>query len=142
MLKINATQSDDYFIVGLDSNNKPGIVLLDGQANDVVSSDPSTVVLTPDATPRKTTADFNLTLADGTVVLVPAGTATISSGKVAAAQPPAQVNAPITVTSHLHNADGSPVLDGSGVAIPDLTDTVTIVPGLLAKEGLLFGTPA
>jgi hypothetical protein len=138
MLKMNATKTDDYFIVGLDDSGKPGIGLQAGQTCSVVSADPATVVITPDATPRATTADF--TLPDGT--LVPAGTQAIASGKVAAANPVAQPNVPINVAAHLANADGTPVLDDTNVAVPDQVDTVTIVPNLLKSEGILFGTPA
>jgi hypothetical protein len=138
MLKMNPSQSDRYFLVGLDAAGKPGVILLDGQSNLVTSSDPSTVVVTPDASPAPT--DVAYTLPDGT--LVPAGTATLASGTVKAASPPAQENVAITITSHLQNADGSPVNDDTGAPIADVSDTVTIVPGLLHKEGFLFGTPA
>lgn len=137
MLKMNATKSDDYFMVGLDDSEKP-IGLQPGQTCVVTSADPATVIITPDATPRATLVD--MTLPDGT--LVPAGTQALASGKVKAASPVAQPNVPINITAHLANADGTPVLDDTGTEVPDVTDTVTIVPNLLKSEGMLFGTPA
>jgi hypothetical protein len=138
MLKIGLKQSDDFFVVGFDDANNPGVALLAGQVVTVTSADPSTVVIAQDASPRPTTADFTA----GNGVVVPAGTVTQASGKVSAAQPPAQENVPVTVTSHIANADGSAVVDDTGAPIADISDTVEVIPALLKSEGILFGTPA
>src|SRR5208282_4748744 len=111
-LILGQNQTDKYFIIGLDDAGAPGIQLLAGQQCNVVSSDPLTVVITPDATPLPTDAAY--TLLDG--VAVPAGTATLASGTVSIAKPPAQVGVAINVTATLTNADGSPVLDDTGTA--------------------------
>ena len=137
-LKINGSQSDSIFIVGLDDNNVPGDQLQPGQTSTLTSGDPATFVVTQDAAPRPTDKDY--TLADGTVV--PAGTATLASATIKAAASPAQPNVPINITNHLANADGTPVLDDTGAAIADDVDTATLVPNLVKKVGMLFGTPA
>jgi hypothetical protein len=136
-LSMGVGLTDDYFVVGQTDSGAPGVQLLAGQVALVTSADPATVVITPDTTVRATTVPF--TLADGTAV--PAGTACLASGKVGSPAVPAQPSVPITITVHLANTDGSPILDDTGAAIADLTDTVTIVPGLLKKDGVLFGTP-
>jgi len=135
-LKMNGSQSDDIFIVGLDDANKPGDQLQPGQTSTITSADPATWVITQDAVPRPTDKDY--TLDDGTVV--PAGTATLASAKIKAAASPAQVNVPINITNHLANADGTPVLDDTGAPIADDVDTATLVPNLVKKVGMLFGT--
>jgi hypothetical protein len=111
--------TDDYFIVGSDALGVDGAVLATGQTISVVSSDPATVIITPDATPRANPTD---------------GSACVASGKVSSAQPPAKPNTAVNVTASIANADAS--------AGPSITDTVTITPGALASVGELFGTPA
>jgi hypothetical protein len=142
-LTIGATTApDDYFVVGRNDDGSPGAQLQPGQTATVTRADPATVVVTPDGTARVTSADF--AFADGTAV--PAGTQSIASGKVSAATSPAQPGVAIVVTSHLANADGTPVMDDETppVAVPDVTDTVTVQvsPKLLRSEGILFGVPA
>ena len=106
------------------------MALLPGQVVTVTSADPATVVITADATARATVGAAGAT----------DGTATLASGKVAAASAPAQPGVPINVTASIKNADGSPVLDDTGAAIADQVDTVTIQPNLLKAIGELFGT--
>ena len=138
-LKMNATQSDDIFIVGLGDDNKPDL-LQKGQTSTITSADPATWVIAQDAVGSERPTDKAYTLPDGT--LIPAGTATIASAKIKAAASPAQPNVPINITNHLANADGTPVLDDTGAAIADDVDTATLVPNLVKKVGMLFGTPA
>jgi hypothetical protein len=135
-LRMSATQTDKVFIVGLDDNNNPGVVLLPGQVVTVTPGD-TTVIVKADASPLPTDADYKL--ADGT--LIPKGTATQFSGTISFASTAAP-NAAVTVTESIKNADGTPVKDDTGAVIADLVDTVTMVPGLLKKEGELFGIPA
>jgi hypothetical protein len=47
----------------------------------------------------------------------------------------------VVVTAFVTNAAGAPVLDEFDVAVPNMVDTVTIVPDLQKTEGVLFGTP-
>jgi hypothetical protein len=136
-LKMPVGKNDDFFIVGFGDDGKPGIGLQAGQTCTVSSADPNTVVIAQDATPRPTTADF--VAANGTPV--PAGTATIASGKVSDGPSPV-LKTPVVVTSHLANADGSAVLDDTNQPVADVTDTVEVDPNLLKSEGILFGTPA
>lgn len=136
MLKLPAGKTDSYFVIGKDDDGKVGIGLQPGQIATITSEDPATVSISPDTLPGLTSED--LTEADGTVV--PAGTMSIASGKVVGAAAPAQPNVAINVTCKLTNADGTPVLDDENNPIPDLVDTVTVVPGLLKSEGFLFGS--
>lgn len=135
-LQMSAGQTDKVFIVGLSKSGKPGVKLLTGQVVTVTPEN-ATVIITPDASPLPTDADY--ALADGTPV--PAGTATQFSGTVSL-DPTAIDNAPVNVTSSIKNADGSPVLNNEKQPIADLVDSVTQVPGLLESEGELFGVPA
>jgi hypothetical protein len=137
-LRIGTAQVDDWFAIGRADDGTPGVPLLDTQVATATSADPLTVIIGKDAITRNTQVAG--TLADGTVV--PPGTVTQASGKVSAAKPPAQVNVPINVTLHLANTDGTPVLDDTGAPIADVVDTVTVVPGLVKSEGMLFGAPA
>ncbi len=138
-LKMSLKQTDKVFIVGQDDSGAPGVPLLPGQVVTLKPAD-ATVVITPDATPVATDADYKL--ADGT--LVPKGTATQFSGLVAFGPNPV-LNAAVNVVLSIKNADGTPVKDDTGAAIADETDTVTLVAaplGQLKKEGELFGVPA
>jgi hypothetical protein len=138
-LKMSLKQTDKVFIVGQDDSGAPGVALLPGQVVTVTPAD-ATVVITPDASPAATDADYNL--ADGT--LVPKGTATQFSGLVAFGANPV-VGAAVNVVLSIKNTDGSAVNDDTGAAITDQTDTVTLVAaplGQLKKEGELFGVPA
>jgi hypothetical protein len=129
-LKLSPTNSDTFFIIGKDDSGNPGVALLPGQSVSVTSADPSTVVITMDSPAKPTLGAAG----------VPDGTLTLASGTVKAASPVAQMNVAINVTAHIANADGNPVLDDSGVAIPDQVDTVTIQANLLKSIGELFGT--
>ena len=137
-LKMNGTQSDDIFIVGLGDDNKPDL-LQPGQTSTLTSADPANWVLTQDAVGSERPTDKDYTLPDGT--LIPAGTKTIASAKIKAAAG-ASSTAPVNITNHLANADGTPVLDDTGTAVADDVDTATLVPNLVKKVGMLFGTPA
>ena len=110
---------DQYFVVGL-RGGKPGAPLAAGSTVAVVSADPATILITPDATAQPTKG----------VTGVPDGTATLASGLVADAGS-ANVNVPINVTATETKADGT-----TGLTV---TDTVTIVPGLADAIGELFG---
>lgn len=134
-LRMGAKQTDKYFIVGLDKDGN-GVPLEAGQTCTVTSADQNAVAVTPDTPSLPTDADYRL--ADGTAV--PKGTVTQGSGTVAFG-PGAKASVPVVVTSHLANADGSPILDELGAPIGDKSDTVTLAPNLVAKEGELFGTP-
>jgi len=119
-LNLSSDMSDDFFVSAQDNHGISGASLPTGAVVTVSSGDPNSVVITQDATPRN----------------APDGSASIASGKVAAAPSVAQPGVAITITSHIANADGS------ASSIPDATDTVTIVAGTAVKEGILFGTPA
>ena len=117
-LKMNPNQTDDYYVVA----DAP---LESTESLSVVSADPNTVVLTPDATVRNNPnppAD-------------PSETFTIGSGKVAAGPAPV-FKTPITCTAT--------VTDSAGGAVPDpQSDTCEIDPNIPTKIGFLFGpTPA
>lgn len=118
-LKLSSDQTDDFFVVAEDAHGIEGANVPAGSVVTVTSADPNSVVITQDATPRN----------------APDGSVSIASGKVAPAATVAQPNVAINVTSHIANADGS------ASSIPDAVDTVTIVPGVAVKEGVLFGTP-
>ena len=138
-LSMSLKQTDKVFIVGQDDSGAPGVPLLPTQVVTVTPAD-GTVVITKDATSLPTDAAY--TLADGTAV--PAGTATQFSGTVAFGPNPV-LNAPVNVVLSIKNADGTPVLDDTGVAIADETDTVTLITaplGQLKEEGKLFGKAA
>src|ERR1700730_7485750 len=138
-LSMSLKATDKVFIVGLDDNDDPGVPLLPTQVVTVTPAD-GTVVITKDATPLPTDADYKL--ADGTVV--PKGTVTQFSGIVAFGPNPV-LNAAVNVVRSIKNTDGTPVLDDTGAVIADTSDTVTLIPaplGVLKKEGELFGTPA
>jgi hypothetical protein len=139
-IKLGIKATDKYFVIGIDDAGNVGTALLAGQKASVVSADPATIVTVDDPTAQPT--DSALVLADGTAV--PQGTATQLSGTISVATTPAQPNVAVNVTLHLQNADGTPVLDSKGAAIPDVVDTATFVPSLpaLAKEGLLFDPTA
>jgi len=135
MLKLPAGKSDAYFVVGFNDDGSVGAQLQSGQIATVTSDDPNTASISPDSTALVTDEDF--TTASGEDV--PTGTQSIASGKVSGLAKPAQPNVPINVTCTLTNADGTPVVDDSGAPVPPITDTVTVVPGLLKAEGILFG---
>jgi hypothetical protein len=138
-LSMSLKQTDRVFIVGQDDSGAPGVPLLSTQVVTLTPAD-GTVVITKDATPLPTDADYKL--ADGTAV--PKGTVTQFSGVVAFGPNPV-LNAAVSVVRSIKNTDGTPVLDDTGVAIADTTDTVTLIAaplGVLKKEGELFGTPA
>lgn len=126
MLTMPDNQSVDYFISAKDDHGLSGASLLAGQTVSVTSADPATVVLTADATPRN----------------APDGTVSIASGKAASANPVAQPNVPITITSHISNGDGTPGTAADGTTIADASDTITIAPGTVETIGELFGVPA
>jgi hypothetical protein len=137
-LSMSLKATDKVFIVGLDDNEAPGVLLLPGQAVTITPAD-ATVVITPDAASVATDEDFKL--GDGT--LVPKGTATQFSATVSFA-PNAVLNAAVNVVLSIKNADGSPVNDDANAPIADQTDTVTLVAaplGQLKKEGMLFAVP-
>ena len=116
--------SDEFYIYGTAPTL--GALLGPGQTISVVSADPNTVVLTPDATPKPVAA------ADATAA-VPAGTPTILSGVVSASVSPAQPNVAIICTATVLNSDGS--------TAETLTDTVTVSPQAASAIGVLFGAP-
>lgn len=111
---------DTYSIVG----TAPflGALLAAGQTLNVISADPATVVITPDATAQPTPA--------GTAG-APVGTPAIGSGTVTAASSPAQPNVAIAITATVVNPDGS--------AAETISDTVTVSPGAATAIGELFG---
>ena len=125
-LQLPDNKTFDYFISAIDDHGLDGAALAAGQTDTVSSSDPN-IVLTPDAVGSERPA--------------PDGTASIASGKGATANP-VTVRTPITITSHIANADGTPGTDPAGAPIPDASDTVTIVAGLANTQGVLFGVPA
>ena len=120
-LSLPDTMQDTYVIVGKDAMGVLGAQLAAGQTLSVVSSDPATVLVTPDASPAPTSGDPG----------VPDGTPTVGSGSVKSANPPAQPNVAITVTATVTNADGS--------VAETVSDTVTITPGVATSVGELFG---
>ena len=123
-LQLPDNQGFDYFISAVDDHGLDGAALAAGQTDTVSSSDPNIVLV-----------------ADTTLRPAPDGTASIASGKGSTANPVTN-RAAITITSHIANADGTPGTNPAGVAIPDASDTVSIVAGLAATQGMLFGVPA
>jgi hypothetical protein len=117
--------TDNFYIFG----TAPflGALLGPGQTISVVSADPATVILTPDATPVPVRA------VDASTA-VPAGTPTMLSGVVSAPTPPAQPNVAITCTVTVLNSDGT--------TAETLTDTVTVSPTAATAIGDLFGVAA
>jgi hypothetical protein len=113
---------DTFYILG----TAPflGALLGPGQTISVVSDDPATVLLTPDASPKPVSA------ADATSD-VPAGTPSILSGVVSSPAAPAKPNVAIPVTATVLNADGS--------TAETLSDTVTVSPQAATAIGDLFG---
>ncbi len=119
----------DYFVSAKDDHGLSGASLVTGQTVAVSSADPATVVLTADTTVRN----------------APDGSVCIASGKAASANPVAQPNVAINITSHISNADGTAgTVDGTptGAPIADAVDSITIAPGSVATIGELFGVPA
>jgi hypothetical protein len=106
---------DTFFIIGTDPAGVQGSPLAPGQTVAVVSADPATVIVTLDASPKTATN----------------GLASVASGIIASAQPPAQPNVAITLTATVSNADAS--------VAETITDTVTVTPGAASKIGVLFG---
>jgi hypothetical protein len=123
-LQLPDNQTFDYFISAVDDHGLDGATLAAGQTDTVSSSDPNIVLV-----------------ADTTLRPAPDGTASVASGKGSTANPVTN-RAAITITSHIANADGTPGTNPAGAAIPDASDTVSIVAGLAATQGMLFGVPA
>lgn len=121
-LTLPVGDQDTFYILG----TAPflGALLGPGQTISVLSADPNTVTLTPDATARPVAA------ADATTA-VPAGTPSILSGIVSSPASPAQPGVPISVTATVSNVDGT-----TGET---LTDTVTVSPQAATAIGDLFG---
>jgi hypothetical protein len=119
------TTGEKYFIIGADASGLTGAQLAPGQTISVVSADPNTVAITPDAMPGVDNE----------------GVQSVASGGVAAGPSPV-LNSPINVTATVSNADGS--------VAESVVDTVTItaaVPGVAVSIGELFeqlvaGVPA
>ena len=128
-MPLNLPDDDEapYFIVGQNAKKAWGASLGSGQTITVVSADPATVGVTPDATPQPTPSE--LKMPDGTTI--PAGTPTVASGMVSSAAVPASPNQAITITATVNNADGS--------AAESISDTVSVVPGAAVAIGELFG---
>lgn len=101
-----------------------GALLGSGQTIAVVSADPNSVILTPDAT-AKPVAQADATSA------VPAGTPTIMSLVVSGPASPAQPNVAISCTATVLNADGT--------TAETLVDTVTMSSTAATAIGDLFG---
>ncbi len=120
-MPLNIPDNDkfDIFISAIDDHGLDGATLAPGQTDAVTASDP-TIIITPDG---------------GGFRPAPDGTPSIFSGVGSVANPVTN-RGPITITSHISNADGS----DSG--IPDASDTVTVVGGLAVSQGILFGVPA
>jgi hypothetical protein len=123
-LQLPDNKSFAYYISAVDDHGLDGATLAAGQTDAVTSSDPN-IVLTPDASPLP----------------APDGTTSCASGKGTTANPVTN-RGPITITSHIANADGTPGTNPAGAPIPDASDTVTIVAGLANTQGVLFGVPA
>jgi hypothetical protein len=121
-LTLPVGDSDNFYLFGTAPTM--GALLGPGQTISVVSADPATVILTPDATPVPVRA------ADASPT-VPAGTPTMLSGVVSSPASPAQPNVAITCTATVLNADGS--------TAESLTDTVTVSPSAATALGVLFG---
>jgi hypothetical protein len=110
---------EKYFIIGKDATGLLGAQLATGQTINVISSDPNTVVIAPDATPGVDNEN----------------TQSVASGGVTVGPTPA-LNTAVTVTATVLNADGSTAETAS--------DTVTItaaVPGVATSVGVLFEQP-
>jgi len=112
-------KDEKYYIIGADASGQTGAQLAKGQTVAVVSSDPNTVVLTPDATPAVDNE----------------GVQSVASGSVGVGPTPA-LNTAVTVTATVTNADGT--------AAETISDTVTVtptVPGVATSIGELFEEP-
>jgi hypothetical protein len=116
-LKMNPNQTDDYFIVA-------DAALTPTQTLSVVSADPNTVLLTPDAVVR----NFPGTAPD------PTENVTIGSGKVGVGPTPV-LRTPINCTASVADTDPN------GTPLAPQTDTCEFDPKVATKIGELFGTP-
>lgn len=113
------TANEKYFIIGTDAAGLTGAQLAKGQTISVVSGDPNTVAITPDASPAVDNE----------------GVQSVASGGVAAGPSPV-LNTPVSATATVLNADGS--------IAETVVDTVTItapVPGVATSIGELFEQP-
>jgi len=113
------TTGEKFFIIGADASGLTGAQLGLGQTIAVVSADPNTVAITPDASPG----------------IDNEGVQSVASGGVAAG-PSSVLNTPVNVTATVSNADGS--------VAESVVDTVTItapVPGVAVSIGELFEQP-
>ena len=114
------TQNEKYYIIGTDANGITGAQLASGQTITVVSADPNTVVVTPDAT----------------AAVDNEGVQSVASGTVVPAATPAQLNVAINVTATVLNSDGT--------TAETAVDTVTVTPavlGVAVSIGELFEEP-
>jgi hypothetical protein len=114
--------TDNFYVFGTAPTL--GALLGPGQTISVVSSDPATIILTPDPTPVAVRA------ADATAA-VPAGTPTILSGVVSMPATPAQPNVAIPCTFTVLNSDGS--------TAETQTDTATASETAATAIGELWG---
>jgi hypothetical protein len=116
-----------FYILGKDAKGLLGAPLAAGASCAVTSADPNTVVVAQDASPAVTPAG----LVDANGNPVPAGLQCVASGLVSTPAAIAAPNTAITLTAAVTNADAS--------AGPTISDTVTVIPGLAASIGDVFG---
>jgi len=116
-LSMPANRKDEkYFIIGEDNDGLVGAQLAPGQTVTVVSADPNTVALVPDATPA-VDAEGVQSVASGAVVVGPSPS----------------LNTPITCTVTVLNPDG-----GTAETQSDTATITAAVPGVATSVGVLF----
>lgn len=128
-LNLPDNDSDKVYIVSRDSQGVFAALTANGYTVALTSEDTSTVEFSVLDTPPQPAPSPVSGAAAGAAVPSDASATVISPAS------PAQPNVPITVTATFSNPNAS------APAIAPLTDTVTVVPGLPASEGLLFSSP-
>lgn len=119
-LTLPVGQTDKYYLTLQDAAGDYLTALDPGETVAVVSADPTTILIVPDATPVQDPDQ--------------GAPATVASGSISIPIPPAAPNTPITVTATFTLSDGTTV-DAT------VSDTVTASNAGGRKAGILFGTP-
>jgi hypothetical protein len=119
-LTLPVGQTDKYYLTLQDAAGDYLTALDPGETVAVVSADPATILITPDATPAQDPDQ--------------GAPATVASGTISIPIPPGAPNKPITITATFTLSDGTTV-DAT------VSDTVTASNAGGRKAGILFGTP-
>jgi len=128
-LKLPDNDSAKVFIVSQDAEGVFGALTANGYVVSLSSADPETVQISELDDPPQPAPSPAANAAPGATVESDAS-ATVSSPAS-----PAQPNVAITIRATFTNPNPN------APPIAAITDTVTVVPGLPASEGMLFGAP-